>query len=478
MNMPLKSPSKLIITLLVLVAGTTGLGLTVQGAISFSDLPRQLCACVLGGGILLAMIAVDEELLSKYGYIATIGVLLLCWIGPSFFHPGHWLPPACVLGLASVRRYEEDTWTVGIIAMASVVTTMSPQHLAAGSISCLTIGLLYGYVVKPQTHRKLKWALAIALGLVPFVFRTLAILHTPESGFMLDTLSWPLARCDRSMLASAFWFGPLIDLQTNAPFNPPWMGMLGKTALHCGKGVLLVLLTLWTSLAACLVAATYRCRTPTRRILILGGSFILIVNMSASVIKLFFNLTFVKYLHPFLTPGGSAAVGSFLALGLVIVGLSHRPVVMLRDERRLRILAASLAVLGLAGLLFLPHPTTDKSVPKSPAAPTVHPASDEDEHHPSPYKEHRARQFSQLAQVKHIRFSRDSAYSKKRFLPKRPLVQALFLDGEVDWRDLLATHRPVAQGLPLRAHLAACDLLHLAQAPARPLQAVESVFCL
>ena len=392
--MPLKSSHALIITLLAAVAGTTGLGLTVQSAINFAGLPRQLCACALGIGVLLTMIAVDEERLSKYGYIATIGVLLLCFINPSFFRPGHWLPPACVLGLASIRHYEEDSWTVEIIAMASVIATMSPQHLAAGSISCLTIGLLYGYVVRTQ-HRKLKWALAIALGLGPFIFRTLAILHTPESGFSLDALSWPLARYDRILLDSAYWFGPLIDLQTNAPFNPPWMGMLGKAALHCGKSMLIALLVLWAATVGCLVVATRQCRTPTRRILILGGSFILIVNMVASVIKLFCNLTFVKYLHPFLTPGGSAAVGSFLALGLVIASLSYRPVVMLRDERRLRILAASLVILGLMGLLCLPHPATPQPVSPPTAVPTSQPM--QKEQHPSPYKEHRDRSFSQLA---------------------------------------------------------------------------------
>ena len=394
--MPRKSSRTLIITVLALVAGTLSLGLATQCAISPADLPRQLCACVLGVGVLLTMIAVDEERLSKYGYIATIGILLLCWINPSFFRPGHWLPPACVLGLASIRHYEEDSWTVGIIAMASVIATMSPQHLAAGSISCLTIGLLYGYVVRTQ-HRKLKWALAIALGLGPFVFRTLAILHTPESGFSLDSLSWPLARYDRILLDSAYWFGPLIDLQTGTPFNPPWMGMLGKAALHCGKSILIAILILWTATVGFLVAATRQCRTPTRRILILGGSFILIVNMAASVVKLFFNLTFIKYLHPFLTPGGSAAVGSFLALGLVIVGLPYRPVVMRRDERRLRILAASLVVLGLTGLLCLPRPETDKPVPMPPSTPIVQPTSDEDEHHPSPYMTHRELPLDRMA---------------------------------------------------------------------------------
>ena len=395
--MPLKPSRTLIMTVLALVAGTLGLGLATQCAISPVGLPRQLCACVLGVGVLLTMIAVDEERLSKYGYIATIGVLLLCFINPSFFRPGHWLPPACVLGLASIRHYEEDSWTVGIIAMASVVATMSPQHLAAGSISCLTIGLLYGYVVKSQQHRQLKWALAIALGLGPFVFRTLAILHTPENGFSLDALSWTLAKCDRILLDSAFWFGPLIDLQTNAPFNPSWMGMLGKAALHCGKFMLIAILVLWAATVGFLVAATRQCRTPTRRILILGGSFILIVNMAASVVKLFFSLTFVKYLHPFLTPGGSAAVGSFLALGLVIVGLFYRPVVMLRDERRLRILAATLVVLGLTGLLCLPRLTTDKPVAMPPSAPIVQPTSDEDEHHPSPYMTHRELSLDRMA---------------------------------------------------------------------------------
>ena len=392
--MPQKPSRTLIMTLLALVAGTLGLGLATQCAISPVGLPRQLCACVLGVGVLLTMIAVDEERLSKYGYIATIGVLLLCFIDPSSFRPGHWLPPACVLGLASIRHYEEDSWTVEIIAMASVIATMSPQHLAAGSISCLTIGLLYGYVVRTQ-HRKLKWALAIALGLGPFIFRTLAILHTPESGFSLDALSWPLARYDRILLDSAYWFGPLIDLQTGTPFNPPWMGMLGKAALHCGKSILIAILILWTATVGFLVAATRQCRTPTRRILILGGSFILIINMVASVVKLFFNLTFIKYLHPFLTPGGSAAVGSFLALGLVIVGLSHHSVVMLRDERRLRILAASLVALGLMGLLCLPHPATTQPVSPPTAVPTSQPM--QKEQHPSPYKEHRDRSFSQLA---------------------------------------------------------------------------------
>ena len=395
--MPQQSVRTLIITLLALVAGTLGLGLATQCAISPVDLPRQLFACVLGIGVLLTMIAVDEERLSKYGYIATISVLLLCWINPSSFRPGHWLPPACVLGLASIRHYEEDSWTVGILAMAAFVSTISPQHLAASSISCLTIGLLYGYVVKPQQHRKLKWALAIALGLGPFVFRTLAILHTPESGFSLDSLSWPLARYDRILLDSAYWFGPLIGLETNAPFNPPWMGMLGKAALHCGKSMLIAILILWTATVGFLVAATRQCRTPTRRILILGGSFILIINMAASVVKLFFNLTIVKYLHPFLTPGGSAAVGSFLALGLVIVGLSYRPVVMLRGERRLRLVAAALVVLGLTGLLRLPRLTTDKPVPMPPAAPIVQPASDEDEHHPSPYMTHRELPLDRMA---------------------------------------------------------------------------------
>ena len=394
--MPRKSSRTLIITVLALVAGTLGLGLATQCAISPAGLPRQLCACVLGVGVLLTMIAVDEERLSKYGYIATIGILLLCWINPSFFRPGHWLPPACVLGLASIRHYEEDSWTVEIIAMASVIATMSPQHLAAGSISCLTIGLLYGYVVRTQ-HRQLKWALAIALGLGPFIFRTLAILHTPESGFSLDSLSWPLARYDRILLDSAYWFGPLIDLQTGTPFNPPWMGMLGKAALHCGKSILIAILILWTATVGFLVAATRQCRTPTRRILILGGSFILIINMAASVVKLFFNLTFIKYLHPFLTPGGSAAVGSFLALGLVIVGLSYRPVVMRRDERRLRILAASLVVLGLTGLLCLPRPEPDKPVPMPPSTPIVQPTSDEDEHHPSPYMTHRELPLDRMA---------------------------------------------------------------------------------
>lgn len=394
--MPRKSSRTLIITVLALVAGTLGLGLATQCAISPAGLPRQLCACVLGVGVLLTMIAVDEERLSKYGYIATIGILLLCWINPSFFRPGHWLPPACVLGLASIRHYEEDSWTVEIIAMASVIATMSPQHLAAGSISCLTIGLLYGYVVRTQ-HRKLKWALAIALGLGPFIFRTLAILHTPESGFSLDALSWPLARYDRILLDSAYWFGPLIDLQTGTPFNPPWMGMLGKAALHCGKSILVAILVLWAATVGCLIVATRQCRTPTRRILILGGSFILIINMAASVIKLFFNLTFVKYLHPFLTPGGSAAVGSFLALGLVIVGLSYRPVVMLRDERRLRILDASLVILGLTGLLCLPRLTTDKPAAMPPSAPIVQPTSDEDEHHPSPYMTHRELPLDRMA---------------------------------------------------------------------------------
>lgn len=395
--MPPKPSRTLIMTVLALVAGTLGLGLATQCAISPADLPRQLCACVLGVGVLLTMIAVDEERLSKYGYVATIGVLLLCWINPSSFSPGYWLPPACVLGLASIRHYKEGSRTVEIIAMASVIATMSPQHLAAGSISCLTIGLLYGYVVKPQQHRKLKWALAIALGLGPFVFRTLAILHTPESGFSLDTLSWTLAKCDRILLDSAYWFGPLIDLQTNAPFNPPWMGMLGKATLHCGKSMLIALLVLWAATVGFLVAATRQCRTPTRRILILGGSFILIVNMAASVVKLFFNLTFVKYLHPFLTPGGSAAVASFLALGLVIVGLSYRPVVMLRGERRLRVLAASLVVLGLTGLLCLPRPATAKPVPMPPSAPIVQPTSDEDEHHPSPYMTHRELPLDRMA---------------------------------------------------------------------------------
>ena len=394
--MPLKPSRTLIMTALALVAGTLGLGLATQCAISPAGLPRQLCACVLGVGVLLTMIAVDEERLSKYGYIATIAILLLCWINPSFFRPGHWLPPACVLGLASIRHYEEDSWTVGIIAMASVVATMSPQHLAAGSISCLTIGLLYGYVVRTQ-HRQLKWALAIALGLGPFIFRTLAILHTPENGFSLDALSWTLAKCDRILLDSAYWFGPLIDLQTGTPFNPPWMGMLGKAALHCGKSILIAILILWTATVGFLVAATRQCRTPTRRILILGGSFILIINMAASVVKLFFNLTFVKYLHPFLTPGGSAAVGSFLALGLVIVGLSYRPVVMLRDERRLRILATSLVILGLTGLLCLPRPATTQPVSPPTAVPTTQPKQNDEEHHPSPYRERRDRTFSQLA---------------------------------------------------------------------------------
>ena len=395
--MPLKSSRRLIMTLLALVAGTLGLGLATQYAISPVGLPRQLSAYVLGVGVLLTMIAVDEERLSKYGYIATISVLLLCWINPSSFRPGHWLPPVCVLGLASIRHYEEDSWTVGIVAMASFVAAVSPQLLAASSISCLTIGLLYGYVVKAQQHRKLKWALAVALGLVPFVFQTLAILYTPESGFSLDALSWPLSRCDRIMLASALWFGPLIDLQTNAPFNPPWMGMLGKAALHCGKSMLIAILVLWAATVACLVVATRQCRTPTRRILILGGSFILIINMAASVVKLFFNLTFVKYLHPFLTPGGSAAVGSSLALGLVIVGLSYRPVIMLRGERRLRVLAASLVVLGLTGLLCLPRPETDKPVPMPPSTPIVQPTSDEDEHHPSPYMTHRELPLDRMA---------------------------------------------------------------------------------
>ena len=395
--MPRKSSRTLIITVLALVAGTLGLGLATQCAISPAGLPRQLCACVLGVGVLLTMIAVDEERLSKYGYIATVGVLLLCYIDPSSFRPGHWLPPACVLGLASVRRYREDSWTVGILAMAAFVSTISPQHLAASSISCLAIGLLYGYVVKPQQHRQLKWALAIALGLGPFVFRTLAILHTPENGFSLDSLSWPLARYDRILLDSAYWFGPLIDLETNAPFNPPWMGMLGKAALHCGKSMLIAILVLWAATVGFLVAATRQCRTPTRRILILGGSFILIVNMAASVVKLFFNLTFVKYLHPFLTPGGSAAVGSFLALGLVIVGLSYRPVDMLRDERRLRILATSLVILGLMGLLCLPHPATTQPVSPPTAVPTTQPKQNDEEHHPSPYRERRDRTFSQLA---------------------------------------------------------------------------------
>ena len=395
--MPLKSSRRLIMTLLALVAGTLGLGLATQCATNPSGLPRQLSACVLGVGVLLTMIAVGEERLSKYGYIVAIGVLLLCFIDPSSVRPGHWLPPACVLGLASIRHYEEDSWTVGIFAMASFVAAVSPQLLAASSISCLTIGLLYGYVVKPQHHRQLKWSLAIALGLGPFVFRTLAILHTPESGFSLDSLSWPLARYDRMLLDSAYWFGPLIDLQTNAPFNPPWMGMLGKAALHCGKSMQIAILVLWAATVACLVVATRQCRTPTRRILILGGSFILIINMAASVVKLFFNLTFVKYLHPFLTPGGSAAVGSSLALGLVIVGLSYRPVVMLRDERRLRILAASLVVLGLTGLLCLPRLTTTQPVSPPTAVPTSQPKQNDEEHHPSPYKERRERTFSQLA---------------------------------------------------------------------------------
>lgn len=394
--MPRKSSRTLIITVLALVAGTLGLGLATQCAISPADLPRQLCACVLGVGVLLTMIAVDEERLSKYGYIVTIAILLLCWINPSSFRPGHWLPPACVLGLASIRHYEEDSWTVEIIAMASVIATMSPQHLAAGSISCLTIGLLYGYVIRTQ-HRKLKWALAFAFGLGTFVFRTLSILHTPENGFSLDALSWTLAKCDRILLDSAYWFGPLIDLQTGTPFNPPWMGMLGKAALHCGKSMLIALLVLWAATVACLVVATRQCRMPTRRILILGGSFILIVNMAASVVKLFFNLTFVKYLHPFLTPGGSAAVGSFLALGLVIVGLSYRPLDMLRGERRLRLVAAALVVLGLTGLLCLPRLTTDKPVPMPPAAPIVQPTSDEDEHHPSPYMTHRELPLDRMA---------------------------------------------------------------------------------
>lgn len=61
-------------------------------------------------------------------------------------------------------------------------------------------------------------------------------------------------------------------------------------------------------------------------------------------------------------------------------------------------------------------------------------------------------------------------------LPESPLVQALFLDWKINRRDIFAAHRPVAQGLSLRAHLAACDLLHLAQAPPRPLQTVKSMF--
>jgi len=329
----MKTHRPLIIALLAMAAGIAAIQLTSLHATNPAYIPRQVIVLTLGICTLAAMCILGERRLSRYGFIVTIAVMILCWINPSRFNPGQWLPPACVLGLPSVRYYKGDSLTLALIALFSFIASMSLIHTPAGSLSCIAIGLLYGYTVKPHNHRKIKWALAIALGLTPFIFRSLSILHTFPTGFSLDALTWTYARCVRILLANAPWFGPSATTITTTPFDPSLMGMLTYVTLHCGKAALICTLGFWTALAACIFAATRRCATPTHRILILGGGFILTTDMIAAVIKTFSSLTFVQYLQPFLTPGGSAAVASFMTLGLVIAGLA--------TPRRRSILAAS-----------------------------------------------------------------------------------------------------------------------------------------
>lgn len=392
---------KLIAIILAAVAAISGISVVTLYDIDPNWALLQALSVAMGACILLAIRLFGWPRILSFSpatYLIVCALCIACFLAPPFegahrgislfghrvFHPSFIAPLAVVFLMAWHQQHKSRTSVVLLSAfLPAIIVMLMPYTSIFTIISCL-VCVLAPSVLSARPNAGVRQIVA-ALATM-----TLALYFSPVlSGRhrLVDFVSSSWARLVRrhliEELGKCAWFGYGHGDCYVYTFSPIWGNPHVHSSYVMGLWSMVAIMLLFITLGICFAIAYKRVPTGPRRTIILGCSIVLLLSPLFSFTRLFFAIPGHNYLMPFLSQGGSMAVASFAALGLILSALCDDDVGNAGRNKTQRIVSLNIVLTLLAafalaiGLTKHPRkpipwfmqPNYWRSLPKPPPPP-------------------------------------------------------------------------------------------------------------